>query len=247
MVRTHHRFNNQIPHFVLGESDFISDQGDQVNLGAVVNYIQLSLAVEPALPTLLARAVIADAFIEVVTKDVAGALRQAFIDDGRTPIEQVRFEFETALNITFSSQPDNTEIWNKVGQYFDIRMAGNTFIMHHLTPVSNPKHEPFATVFTADLTGKPLLPNEMLDNIVSLAELLVLYQDNRTVIIAVPQSQLYTINLSAIQEATLDTSRRRLEQDFNVLTEKDGVDYLKAAFDSQIEIREVPGTFAQKT
>ena len=241
LVRTHHGFKSQIPHFALRESDFISDQGDQVNLGSVVNYIQLSLAAEPALPTLLARSVIADAFIEVVTKDVAGALQKAFIADGRTPIEQVQFEFETMSNITFSSQRTDPEIWNKVGKHFDVRMDGNTFIMRHLTPVTSPKHESFATVFTADLTGKSLLPNEMLDNTVSLAELLVLYQDNRTVIIAVPQSQLYTVNLPKIRAATLDTSRHRLEQDFNVLTKKNGVDYLKAAFDSQIEIREVPG------
>ena len=83
LVGTHHGFKSQIPHFALHESDFISDQGDQVNLGSVVNYIQLSLAAEPALPTLLARSVIADAFIEVVTKDVAGALQKAFIADGR--------------------------------------------------------------------------------------------------------------------------------------------------------------------
>ncbi len=241
LVGTHHGFKSQTPHFALHESDFISDQGDQVNLGSVVNYIQLSLAAEPALPTLLARSVIADAFIEVVTKDVAGALQKAFIADGRTPIERVRFEFDTTSNITFSPQCTNTEIWKKVGRHFDIRMDDNTFIMRHLTPVSNSKHEPFATVFTADLTGTPLLPNKMLDNTVSLAELLVLYQDSRTVIIAVPQSQLYTIDLPQIREATLDTSRHRLEQDFNVLTQKDSADYLKAAFDSQIEIREVPG------
>lgn len=241
LVGTHHRFKSQIPHFALRENDFISDQADQVALGAAVNYIQLSLAVEPALPTLLARSVIANAFIEVVTKDVAEALQKAFIADGRTPIERVQFEFETTSNITFSPQCTNTEIWNKVGKHFDIRMDGNTFIMRHLTPVSNSKHEPFATVFTADLTGTPLLPGEMLDNTMSLAELLVLYQDNRTVIIAVPQAQLYTINLSQIRKATLDTSRHQLEQDFNVLTKKDSVDYLKAAFDSQIEIREVPG------
>ena len=241
LVRTHHGFKSRIPHFALHESDFISDQGDQIALGAAVNYIQLSLAAEPALPTLLARAIIADAFIEVVTKGVAKALQKVFIADGRTPIEQVQFEFETTSNITFSSQRTNPEIWNKVGKHFDARMDGNTFIMSHLTPVSNSKYESFATVFTADLTGKPLLSNEMLDNTVSLAELLVLYQDNRTVIIAVPQSQLYTINLPKIRAATLDTSRRRLEQDFNVLTKKGGVDYLKAAFDSQIEIREVPG------
>ena len=239
------------PKFNLLESDFISDQGDQVNLGATVNYIQLSIAAEPALPTLLARSVIADAFIEVVTKDVAEALKQAIIDDGRTPIEQVQFEFETVSNLTFSSPPNGAEIWNKVGHHFDVRMDGHTFIMRHLTPILDPKHESFKTVFTADLTGNPLSPDEMLNNTISLAELLVLYQDSRTVIIAVPQSQLYSSDLPTkiqkLQKATLNTSRCRLEQDFNVLTQKDGVDYLAAAFDSQVDIREVPGRQKKRT
>ena len=244
LVRTHHGFQSKIPHFVLSESDFISDQGDQINLGATVNYIQLSFAAEPALPTLLTRSVIADAFIEVVTRDVARALRKAFDDVKRIPIEQVRFEFETVSNLTFSSPPTKDEIWNKVGEHFDVCMDGNTFIMKHLTPVTNPEHEPFATTFTADLTGKPLLPSEMLDNVVSLSELLVVYQDSRTVIIAVPQDALYSGDLSRkileIKNETLNTSRRRLEKDFNVLTKKDKVDYLSTAFDSQIEISEVP-------
>ena len=250
LVRTHHRFQRKTPHFVLREYDFISDQGDQVNLGATVNYIQLSIAAEPALPTLLVRSVIADAFIEVVTKDVAEALKQAIKDDRRTPIKQVRFEFETVSNLSFSP-PNDAEIWNKVGHHFDVRMDGHTFIMRHLTPIVDPKHESFKTVFTADLTSNPLSPNEMLNNTISLAELLVLYQDSRTVIVAVPQSQLYSSDLPAkiqeIQKATLDTSRNRLEQDFNVLTQKDGVDYLAAAFDSQVDIREVPGRQAKRT
>ena len=246
LVKTHHRFQSKVPHFVLREIDFISDQGDQVNLGATVYYIQLSLAAEPALPTLLARSVIADAFIEVVTKDVSRALKRAFIADGREPIEQVRFEFETTTTATFSSQPTSTEIWDKVGKHFCVRIDGNTFIMRHFTPVTHPQQESFQTVFTADLTGASLAPDEILDNTVSLAELLVLYQDSRTVIIAVPQSQLYTINLPQIRKAVLGVSRHRLEHNFNVLTEKDGVDYLNAAFDSQIEIREVPGRLSKR-
>ena len=158
LVRTHHRSQNKTPHFRLRENDFISDQGDQINLGASVNYIQLSLAAEPALPTLLTRSVIANAFIEVVTKDVAETLKQKFIDDGRTPIEQVRFEFETKSNIILSSK---TDIWNKVGRHFDVCMDGSTFIMRHLTPVTDLKHEEFTKTFTADLTGKPLLGIEV--------------------------------------------------------------------------------------
>ena len=228
------------PKFNLLEPDFISDQGGQVELGTTVNYIQLSLAAEPALSTLLVRSVITDAFIETVTKEVAADLQNAFVDDGRPSIERVRFEFETTSNLTFSTQPSNAELWNKVGKHFDIPKDGNTFVMQHLTPVTIPKHESFTTIFTADLTGSPLSASEMLENTVSLAELLVVYQDSRTVIIAVPQSQLYTINLPKIRRTVLDTSQHRLEEDFNILTKKNNVDYLKAAFNSQIEIRKVP-------
>ncbi len=254
LVCTHHfRVKNAsgdwLPRLQILEPNILSDQSDQVNLGATVNYIQLSLAMQPALPTLLTRSVIADSFIEVVTKDVAEALKQAFIDDERVPIERVQFKFDTKANITFSSPPTNSEIWDKVGKHFHV-MDGTTFVMRHLTPVTGSKSESFETTFTADLTGKPLLPNEMLDNTVSLSELLVVYQDNRTVIIAVPQSQIYSDDfpkkIQEIQEMTLDRSRHRLEQDFDVLTQKDGVDYLKAAFDNQIEMREVPGRLGKR-
>lgn len=238
LVRTHHYPR---PRFSFREIDFISDQGDQINLGAVVNYIQLSLAAEPALPTLLARSVIADAFIEVVTKDVASALQTAFKADRREPIEQVRFEFGTTTTASFSSPPKENEIWDEVGERFDIQIGGNTFIMYHFTPVTDPQHKSFRTTFTADLTGAPLSPDEMSDHTVSLSEMLVTYQDSRTVIIAVPQQELYKFNLTQIKRAVLDKSRQRLEQDFNLLTQKGNIDYLEAAFKSQIKIREVPG------
>lgn len=245
LVSTHHfrwkdASGNWLPRLTMhNERDFISDQGDQINLGATVNYVQLSVASEPALPTVLVRSVIADAFIEVVTKDVAAALRGAFIKDNRTPIDRVQFEFNTTSGITFSPQPTDKEIWDKVGQHFDVQ-PGSTFLMRHLTPVTKSEHEQFTTTFTADLTGDPLSPDEMLNNVVSLAELLVLYQDSRTIIVAVPQAQLYTLSPQRIKQLTLDAARKRLDN-FNVLTVENEIDYLKVAFDTQLNVREVPG------
>lgn len=250
LVCTHHfrwkdASGNWLPRLSLFEPDFISDQGDQVNLGAVVNYVQLSILSEPATPTVLVRSVIANAFVEVVTKSVAEALHQAFINDGRMPIEQVRFEFNTVFPTNFSSSPNDQEIWSKVGQKFDVQ-PGSTFVMRHFTPVTKLEHQAFNTTFTADLTGDPLLPGQMLDNTVSLAELLALYQDGRTVIMAVPQAQLYTLDPVAIKQATLEASRKQLEN-FNVLTSENGIDYLEAAFDAQIDIREIPGRRSKRS
>ncbi|VAW34209.1 hypothetical protein MNBD_CHLOROFLEXI01-250 [hydrothermal vent metagenome] len=245
LVSTHH-FQRQdasgswLPRLSLLEPDFISDQGDQINLGATTNYVQLSIASEPALPTVLVRSVIANAFIEVVTKSVANVLRQAFINGGRKPIEQVKFAFDTIFPPNLSPNPDDNEIWDKLGQKFDVQL-GSTFLMQHFTPVTTQAHQKaFATTFTADLTGKALLPQQMMGNVVSLAELLTLYQDSRTIIMAVPQAQLYTLDPAAIKQATLEVTRKRLD-DFNVLTIENGIDYLEAAFDAQIDIREIPG------
>lgn len=246
LVSTHHfrwrdASGNWLPRLSMhDERDFISDQGDQVNLGATTNYIQLSIVSEPALPTVLVRSVIANAFVEVVTKSVANALRQAFINDGRTPIEQVGFEFNTIFPSGLSPNPDDNEIWNKLGQKFDVQL-GSTFLMRHFTPVTTQEHQQaFATTFTADLTGNPLLPEQMINNVVSLAELLTLYQDSRTIIMAVPQTQLYTLDPATIRQATLETARQQLDN-LNVLTVENGIDYLEAAFDAQIDIREIPG------
>lgn len=251
LVCTHHfrwrdASGNWLPRLSLLEPNFISDQGDQVNLGATTNYVQLSIVSEPALPTVLVRSVIENAFIEVVTKSVASALHQAFISDGRTPIEQVRFEFQTIFPSNFSPAPDDNEIWSKLGKLFDVQ-PGRMFLMRHFTPVTTQEHQrAFATSFTADLTGTPLLPAQSLDNVVSLAELLTLYQDSRTIIMAVPQSQLYKLDPAAIKQATLEASRKQLD-DLNVLTVENGIDYLGAAIDAQVDFREIPGRQPRRT
>lgn len=251
LVCTHHfrwrdASGNWLPRLSIhDERNFISDQGDQVNLGATTNYIQLSIASEPALPTVLVRSVIANAFIEVVTKSVAVALRQAFIDDGRTPIEKVKFEFNAVFPPGLTSNPDDNEIWSKLGQKFDVQ-PGSTFVMRHVTPVTTQEHQKaFTTSFTADLTGDPLLPEQMINNIVSMAELLTLYQDSRTIIMAVPQAQLYTLDPAAIKQATLKATRKQLDN-LNVLTVENGTDYLDAAFNAQIDVREVPGRLPKR-
>lgn len=235
-----------LPRLSLLEPDFISEQGDQVNLGATTNFVQLSIASEPATPTVLVRSVIANAFVEVVTKSVAHALRQAFVNDSRIPIERVLFEFNTVFPSGLSTTPDNNEIWNVLGQRFDVQ-PGSTFIMRHFTPVTTEEHQKaFATTFTADLTGNPLTSKQMMSNVVSLAELLTLYQNSQTIIMAVPQPQLYKLDPTVIKQATLETARQQFDS-LNVLTVENGIDYLAAAFDSQIDVREVPGRHHKRT
>ncbi|EFO80728.1 hypothetical protein OSCT_1421 [Oscillochloris trichoides DG-6] len=230
-----------LPRFQILETDILSDQGDQVNLGSKVNYIQLSIAAEPALTTSLIRAVIADAFIEIVTRDVAISLQKKLQLKG-TPIEQVRFEFKSISGLSSAVSFDDTEIWDKIGKFFDVRFDGTTFVMEHVTPLRHPTDAHLDAVFTADLTGNPLKPSEFINNTVSLSELLVLYQDSRTILIAVPQNKVYPIDqpkLDKIRRQTIVATRKRLDT-FDVLTKVGDIDYLQVAFDAQVEIRSVP-------
>lgn len=237
LVSTHHFPHNSLPRFQISESQVMSDQGDQVNLGVRVNYIQLSIAAEPDLATALVRAAITDSFIEVVTRDVAASLQKKLHANG-TPIERVRFEFKSISGLSFTNPSDNVEVWNKVGSLFDVRFDGTTFVMDHFTP-TNIQCD---TTFTADLTGNIPDPSELINNIISLSELLVLYQNSRTIIMAIPQPQIYALDsgkLDKIIRQTVEGTRKRLDS-FDVLTIANGIDYLKEAFDSQIEIRKVP-------
>lgn len=237
LVSTHHFPHNSLPRFQIQEWQVMSDQGDQVNLGSKVNYVQLSIAAEPALTTALVRAAIADSFIEVVTRDVAASLQKKLQSNG-IPIERVRFEFKSITGISFSNPSDNAEVWGKVGKLFDVRFDGTTFVMEHFTPTATQSD----TAFTADLTGNIPTLSELIDNTISLSELLVLYQDSRTIIIAVPQPQIYALDSSKLDKLvrqTIEATRKRLDG-FDVLTIADGIDYLKVAFDTQIEIRKVP-------
>jgi hypothetical protein len=238
LVSSHH---DKPPQFKVPEKFIMSDQGDQVNLGKEVNYIQLSIATEPALATSLVCAAIADAFIEVVTRDVAASLQKKLQQHG-TPIECVRFVFKSLQGLTPPQTPNDSYIWNNVGKHFDVRFEDTTFVMEHYTPLNNVPANQFDTTLTIDLTGDPLTPNELINNTLSLAELLVLYQDSRSIIIALPQKQLYPLEQSKLDKLlrqTIDATRKRLD-DFDVLTVRDGTDYLQIAFDTQVEIRKVP-------
>ncbi len=226
-----------LPSFKIMEPDILSDQSDQVNLGSKVNYIQLSIAAEPALATALVRTAIADAFIEVVTRDVAASLQKNLQSKG-TPIERVRFEFKNISGISFTNPFDNTEVWNKVGKLFDVRFDGTTFVIEHFTPTNIP----FDITFTADLTGDIPLTSDLINNVISLSELLVLYQDSRTIIMALPQPQIYRLDPAKLEKLirqTIEGTRTRLDS-FDILTMSNGIDYLKKAFETQIEIRKVP-------
>lgn len=233
LVSTHHARN---PQLIVREGEVMADQSDQLNLGPASVYIQLTLAVEPALPTALVRAVIAESFVEAATKSVAVALSQTLAS--KTPnFSRVRFVFETQQRIGFSTPPTGTEIWNRVGQHYDVRVQADELVMRHFTPINTT--EPFESEFVVDLTGVAPSPEQLLENLFGLAELLIVYQDDRTIIMTVPQPQIYALNIATLKSETLSLARNKLNS-LDVLTTSQNPDLLETVFDSQVEIREVP-------
>lgn len=238
LVGTHHAKKpyKDLPHFTILEKDIISEQVDQINLGAASIYVQLAFAIEPALPAALVRAVIAESFVEIVTKDVAAALRTILATKSPS-FSRVRFVFETRSGFHFSNPPTNAEIWSQVGQQYDVRPNGDELVMTHIAPVSTATN--FSTEVVVDLTGAAPTPEQM-PNTLGLAELLIVYQDDRTIVMTVPHPHIYHLDISDLKVKTLALTKSKLQL-LDVLTIDKGTDLLAAAFDSQIDIREVPG------
>jgi|GEM_PF-1631750 len=238
LVATHHS-QRAFPgkaHFTVLEQDIISDQVDQINLGAASVYVQLAFAVEPALPTAFVRAVIAESFVEILTKEVAAALGRTLAT--KSPgFSRVRFVFETRNGFHFSNPPTNTEIWSQVGQQYDVCLNGDELVMTHVTPVNTAID--FSTEIIVDLTGAAPTPEQM-PNTLGLAELLNVYQDDRTIVMTVPHPYIYGLDISDLKVKTQALAKNKLQL-LDVLTTDKGADLLAAAFESQINIREIPG------
>ena len=236
LVRTHQFQIENLPRLGILEQDIISDQVDQINLGAASVYLQLAFAVEPAMSTALVRAVIADSFVEAVTKSVARELGKMLASKVPT-FSRIRFVFETESSLRFSTPPTDSEIWSQVGQKYDIRQVGDELVIHHLIPVEIA--DGFKTEVAVDLTGVAPTPEQLTANTLGLAELLVVYQDDRTVLMTVPQPSIYSLDTNRLKQEILSLVRTKLNA-LDVLTVGDGIDLLETAFASQIVIREVP-------
>lgn len=221
--------------FAIAENEFLSEQVEQVNLGKKGQFIQMSLAVEPGPTTALLRAVIADAFVAVVTRDVARVLRNRLSE--RPPsFEHIRFCFDT-----ISATSDiASNIWQQVGRLYHAEIRDGVFSMYHVTPISGQAHRAFSTKIKVDLTGRIPSPQSQIDNTFSLAEFLIVYQDSRTIIMIVPQPAIYSPNIAKMKRWVYRIARCKLAALNAIVVNETGTDYLRAAFEKQVDLREVP-------
>lgn len=196
------------------ESPIVEDQFDQTGLGQKARFIQLAFIVEPATSTMLLRAVIADAFMESIARLVAGAI-QTQLQSQSPSFTKARYVFNFGrVSSPLSNSPTNAEIQGLANRY-DITFQEDEIVITHFTPVQQPDFDGRSVEVVIDFTASPPTPERHEANILSLVELLTVYQDSQTILMTIPQ--FLDVDVLQLEQDLLNTVRQRL-QDIDILT-----------------------------
>lgn len=255
LVETHHY--NRGRKFKFGETETVNNEFDQIAIGKNARFVQLSFLAEPATHTALIRAVIADAFMEAVTKMVAESVRTELATKSPT-FKRVRYVFDFN-QVALSNPPTSSELASLAKQY-TLNVASDELIIHHVIPTAQPDLNGRHVEVVIDFTAEPPTGERFSQGIISLVELLTVYQDSRTILMGIPQfmqvdiGQLKQAIQSAAEQRLCDLDIRTLASinelkkqsttqgrvDWTVLPlQKQGqdVDLLAHVFAEQVEIR----------
>lgn len=204
LVATHHARAGQ-RQFTYGESETVNNEFDQIAVGKNARFIQLSFCAEPATHTSLVRAVIADAFMEIVTQQAAQAIQNCL--STKTPcFSRVRYTFEFR-QVNLSDQPSDDEVKQLAGNY-SITFSNDQMSLHHVVPVRDTQLCNNVNV-TIDLTPVPPNPSRVSQSIISLVELLTVYQDSRTILMGIPQ--FLNVDIGQLKQQILCAARQRFQ------------------------------------
>jgi hypothetical protein len=259
LVGTHHYWRGH--KFTLKEQEAITNEFNQITLGKETCFLQLALLAEPATNTALLRAVIADAFMEVVTKAAAQAIKQELAKKQPT-FSQVRYVFE-CKKTQFSKPPTNAEIEALRDQY-DMKFRSDALVIIHIIPVASADLDGQQVEVKIDFNGSPLTPEQLVQEIITLGELLTVYQDSRTIVMGLPQflqidvknleKQVKAATEQRLQKLDIRTlaaekdlkkqARTRKRVDWEKLSlewEGQNVDLLAHVFAEQVKIRLIDG------
>jgi len=203
LVETHHYTRGR--RLVFGETETVNNEFDQVTIGRNARFIQLTFLSESATNTALLRAVIADAFMEVVTKTVAEAIERELTTKQPT-LRQVRyiFDFEQAQ---VSTQPAGQEI-ELLSNRYDMLIQDDELVIQHFTPVISSDLDGRYVEVVIDFTDAPPTPEELAEGIITLVELLTIYQDSRTILMGI--SQFLPINVGQLTQQVKYAAEQRL-------------------------------------
>lgn len=248
LVGTHHA-SGQGRKFSYGEPQTVNNEFDQVAIGKDARFIQLSFLAEPATHTALLRAVIADAFMETVTKTVADAIAKK-LDEKSPTFKRIRYVFD--FNQVASSSPPSSQIGSLANQYA-LNVTSDELVIKHLVPLARPNLNGRHIEIVIDLTAEPPTAGRFEEGFISLVELLTIYQDSRTILMGIPQ--FLQIDVGRVKRQIRCAARQRLRSlDIRTLASEDelkrqsvtqsrvkkqgqDVDLLAHVFEEQMEIR----------
>jgi len=276
LVATHHpgayrkckHLLSQLPKFNYLEPSTLTNEFEQTRLGTQARFLQLTFLSEPAMNTALLRAVIADAFMEVVTKRVAEAI-ESLLRTKSLAFKRVRYVFN--FKRIQVPQPPSDQALDPLKDLYEMRVVNDELIISHLTPVASKEMDGRHIEVTIDFTAAPPTPGQFKQNVISLIELLTVYQDSRTILMGIPQFLRMTeADLTQLKQKVKDKTEQALRildivtlaeekkikkqakpiepVDWSALPLKkqgDLVDLLAHVFDEQVEIRLVGGEGAQ--
>ncbi|HET89950.1 MAG TPA: hypothetical protein ENN99_04305 [Chloroflexi bacterium] len=210
LVKTHHYRDNRA--FTYGESETVNNEFDQVAIGKDARFVQLSFLAEPATHTALLRAVIADAFMEVVTRVVADSIEKELATRSPT-FKRVRYVFDFR-RVALSNPPENLEIASLANQY-TLHVTAGELVVRHLMPLSRPDLDGHHVEVVIDFTAEPPTGERFGEGIISLVELLTVYQDSRTILMGIPQ--FLQVDIGQIEQQVKNAAEQRL-RDLDIRT-----------------------------
>jgi len=213
LVETHHGGNRKFTH---GEQETVNNEFDQVAIGREARFLQLSFLAEPATHTGLLRAVIADAFMEVVTQAVAQAVEIELAQKSPT-FDRVRYVFDFQ-QASFSNPPTHSEIRNWAGRY-TIQASPDVLEIYHAIPVNNDLRQCMVDI---SLTADPPTKAQYDQGFIHLVELLTVYQDSRTILMGIPQ--FLQVDVGRLKDDVKSAAEQRLKSlDVRVLASIDEI------------------------
>jgi hypothetical protein len=218
LVETHHAKKKEMK-FKREETETVNNEFDQVTIGREARFLQLSFLAEPATHTALLRAVIADAFMEVVTKAVASSLKMQLATKSPT-FKRVRYIFDFK-QVVLSNPPADSEI-QSLAQQYALNSVPDELSVKHLVPIAQPDLDGRHVEVIVDLTAEPPTDEQFGQGIISLVELLTVYQDSRTILMGIPH--FLQVNVEQFKNNVKSAAKQRLKSlDVRVLASIDEI------------------------
>jgi hypothetical protein len=167
----------------------------------------------------LLRAVIADAFMEVVTKAVASSLEMQLATKSPT-FKRVRYIFDFK-QVVLSNPPADSEI-QSLAQQYALNSVPDELSVKHLVPIAQPDLDGRHVEVIVDLTAEPPTDEQFGQGIISLVELLTVYQDSRTILMGIPH--FLQVNVGQLKNNVKSAAKQRLKSlDVRVLASIDEI------------------------